>query len=257
VALRRLLAQGFSLRRVLWTLWLDGYDIAQDRIVELLLEVLDSTDRLRDGIEGLDDDDSDDAWERIRKWETRRPAHPLAGRLRRALGRDRFTTFAVTSHAIATGVFEKFDGDEHGRLINHGYCALLYAAYQQVDQLLDDEGFCSISAMLDPSELRHALQSAKQSDLEQVRKEFKNVIIFRSEIETLGHMISDNLSVARLLTLFDVATLETQAHLLLLWLAVRRSDQIKKGYTELIAAADAVRSNRLIRLEDGIIKIID
>jgi len=168
-----------------------------------------------------------------------------------------FTTFAVTLHQIATGLFNQFDGNEHRRVVSHGCRAFLYAADEEAFGLLDEEVLRGVGGLLNSRELRRVLQSVKPGELEEARREIGSLISYVSEIATLGNMITNQLSIAELLTGCVAAEPEMQVHLLLLWLAVRRSEQVRKGYAELITAAQAIRSKKKVTLMDGNLEIID
>jgi hypothetical protein len=254
-----LLQNNVELKHARWSLWLDSHNVAPGRIVEFLRETLDRLECIRQGMEELEDD-SDEAWRRITVWENRRLPHPFAGRIRRALGRGPFTTFAVAVHEVGTGLFVQYDGSEHEDVVMRGYrsaISLKNGDSSGVQDCFDLQVLRTDTQNLDLTVLRTALQATSEDALDEVRREVRTVFELSKEIGTLVRMLFDSGGPDRLLTDFRAAPPTLQAHLVLAWVAARRSEGGMERYAEAVAAARAIRAKKDVKFENDRFKIVD
>lgn len=255
IRVRELLKDNRSVRAVRWRLWLDGYPIPDEPILEMLSEQLAKLERMQHAVQELrerKDEELDDAWQVVGEWaRSRLGGGGTVRRIRKRTGVEKFATFILLLSEIGTGSFTGWtDPDRDPEILATGLGLSRSTAYRNPERRKEllknlERWTLALSPFFDPQRLREALNAATAEQLHAARREVGTLLGVLDALLLLGGVTlgQDALDYLTKLNLAKLP-LESQLHALLVWLSVRQSEVGMQLYTAVVGATDALRSGR-------------
>jgi hypothetical protein len=161
----RILCSDRSFRDARWLLWLWGFRIDQEEIHSFLKEKVKAVMTIREAFLNAGDgepDDAQDVLDDLGKWARKRLGNKTFGRIRRALGKERFPWFV---HLFLWGCVGLFDG-----WVDPEEDQDVLALALQPKGALDESQLVELSQLADPIQLSGVLDSTAPPDFEDARQ---------------------------------------------------------------------------------------
>jgi hypothetical protein len=161
----RILDSDRSFRDARWLLWLGGFRIGREEIRSFLTEKVRAVTTIREAFLKAGDaepNDPQDVVDDLGRWAGKRLGNKTFGRIRRALGKERFPWFVHLFLWGCVGLFDGWVDPEEDRDV--------LALALQPKGALDESQLVELSQLADPVRLSRVLNSTTPAGFEDARQ---------------------------------------------------------------------------------------
>jgi hypothetical protein len=231
VALCELLQKKRSLDSACWDLWWRSYPVSEERVRGLFHRQVAYVEAIGNAFDAqLDPEPRDEARDLVKALEESgraRLSHPVVSRMRRRIGKNRFPTFVNFLAGTAAGKRPELVDDD-AEIVAKG---LGLEDPNEVGDLL-----ANVSGALSPRKLREALEGASTEDLAEAKDEVRAALELVDAAMSLTAFAKGDDWERLVVDSLKEPTPDDGTHMVLMWLSMRRSPQVRKVYENFIAA---------------------